>query len=470
MAQQLMVKIKKNLFLKIWEIHDFFYRFLLIYKEQKHKYRLKVLHEQIQSIGMRVVLRKKFIISHPEFVLIGNNVHIGENAYFSTLGGLTIGDNTHISRNVTIYTNSHEYENDCLPFNDRNKLNPVLIGKNVWIGMNVNIAPGTIIGDGAIIGIGCTVYGKIEPLEIVGAPKVKLIKNRDQDKYYNLDESSSYCGDNGVRLNVNEVKQYYANFSEVKVIFVLSTGRSGSQAISKVFAQHDNIDSFHEPHYQIIRISTELEHGVITREQAKFELQSIYCNSLVYSRNIVYLESEHRLFNLVQILKELIPESKFIWLIRDGRDVVSSTFGRGWYNPDKEAGAKPLINKIPGIWDYYRLDADKAGIIDHDDWVKMDIFSKNCWYWSYVNESIERQLSSLRKEDKFFVKIENLSNSITELCDFIGVANEKMEVFISNSANYKVKKYEEWTDKEKNIFSDLCGDNLEKWYGYKLEK
>ena len=250
---------------------------------------------------------------------------------------------------------------------------------------------------------------------------------------------------------------------------MLSTGRSGSQSISKIFKKHDQVDAYHEPHYQIIRISTEYEHGVITKEAAKHELFSIYCNSFNYKKGMIYLESEHRLFNLVHLLKEIIPHSKFIWLIRDGRNVVSSTFGRGWYDPKKEFGAKPLVYTIPGIWDYYRLDGSKAGVFSKAEWDRMNIFQKNCWYWSYINESIERQLLEIPREDWIFVKLEELSREISNICEFMKIPADKLDVIVANTATYKVKGFDSWNEDEINDFSTYCGRQLKNWYNVDLK-
>ena len=97
-------------------------------------------------------------MSGAENANIGNNVHIGNNAFIRADGGLTIGDNTRISRNLVLYTVNHRYTGDLLPFDAHSIRKPVTIGRNVWIGMNVCITPGTTIGDGAVVGMGTTVF------------------------------------------------------------------------------------------------------------------------------------------------------------------------------------------------------------------------------------------------------------------------------------------------------------------------
>ena len=128
---------------------------------------------------------------------IGNNVHIGDNAFIRGEGGLCIGDNTHISRNLLLYTMNHDYEGELLPYDSNMRYRPVTIGKNVWVGMNVTILPGAVIGNGAIIGAGAVVAGNVEEAGIYGACLAKKIKSRNLDHYKSLEETGKYGGVNG---------------------------------------------------------------------------------------------------------------------------------------------------------------------------------------------------------------------------------------------------------------------------------
>ena len=134
-----------------------------------------------------------FALHAPSMIEIGNNVHIGENSFIRGEGGLTIGDNTVISRNLVLYTINHRYEGTRLPYDQELEHQPVVIGRNVWIGMNVCIAPGTTIGDGAIIALGAVVSGIINPGEIVGAQRFRVLKNRNREHYQQLDEQRLYA-------------------------------------------------------------------------------------------------------------------------------------------------------------------------------------------------------------------------------------------------------------------------------------
>jgi acetyltransferase-like isoleucine patch superfamily enzyme len=188
-----------------FKVSFFFHR---CFKRLNHRYRIiknERLKLQLASCGQLVGINGEVYISHPHKVHIGNNVHIGDKAYWVTPGGLYVGDNTHISRNVTIYTANHEYNGKALPYDDDFRLKPVVIGKNVWIGMNVSIVPGVKIHEGAIIGMGVVVASDVEPLAVVvGAPQ-RILKTRDERHYAELQRRRQYGGINGRLLENSQV-------------------------------------------------------------------------------------------------------------------------------------------------------------------------------------------------------------------------------------------------------------------------
>jgi acetyltransferase-like isoleucine patch superfamily enzyme len=141
---------------------------------------------KLGSCGVGIVFRYKSSFVHPEKILIGDNVWIGENCWFQGVGGIQVGDNVVISRNVTIFSGHHNYSGDLLPYSNPDIEKKVIIGNNVWIGMNVNIVPGVTIGEGAIIGLGTTVTTDVPPLAIVGSVSHRIIKFRDKEHYLKL--------------------------------------------------------------------------------------------------------------------------------------------------------------------------------------------------------------------------------------------------------------------------------------------
>ena len=161
----------------------------------KRKEQNRFLNSKIKT-PYPIKFAKNINITAIEKIQFGKNIFIGDNAFIRADGGLIVGDNVVISRNVVIYTKSHNYKGKYLPYDDKFIHNPVKIEDNVWIGMNVTIAPGTIIGEGSIIAIGARIFGKIEPLSIIGSDG-KLIKYRDKAHYEKLKQEKKFANADG---------------------------------------------------------------------------------------------------------------------------------------------------------------------------------------------------------------------------------------------------------------------------------
>ena len=161
----------------------------------------RYLMTKLQSCGEQVHFHGKVTIVAAPKIKLGNNVHLGNNAYLDGRGGITIGDNTHISRNFVVHSSSHDYLGACLPYDDVYQFKPITIGRNVWIGTNVVVIPGITIGEGAIIGAGTVVSKSVPALAIVGNQAPRILKYRDKLHYERLDANQSYGGVSGKPLN-----------------------------------------------------------------------------------------------------------------------------------------------------------------------------------------------------------------------------------------------------------------------------
>ncbi|HAF30082.1 MAG TPA: hypothetical protein DCG75_13660 [Bacteroidales bacterium] len=150
--------------------------------------------EKIKQKGKDLRIHGSISITGIDKLQIGDYVRIGKGAYFSCEGGLTIGNNVQFSRNVLIYTNSHDINSAAIPYDKNYIYKPVIIGNSVWIGMNVTIAPGTIIEDGAVIGMGTVVSGVVPKGSIVVGKKHRIIGYRDMDEFNKKDLDQKYFG------------------------------------------------------------------------------------------------------------------------------------------------------------------------------------------------------------------------------------------------------------------------------------
>lgn len=361
----------------------------------------------LQSCGRHVVLGRDVHISHPRWVCLGNDVRVGDRVRFETAGGLTVGHETRIGGGVTLWTT------DDTPSPARAH-RPVLIGRRVTIGPDARIRPGSRIGDGVTVAAGATVAGDIGDLAPgpadVAAPGTRFV-------------------------------------------FLPSTGRSGTTTMARLLSRHPEIRCYHERRRQLIRLSTELAHGIVDEATATAELDAIYVRSGVY-RTPVYGESDHRLYNLIGLLSRLLPESRFVWLIRDGREVVASTRARGWYRGEFHTGT----------WGEYRLQGDACGDVPHAEWEAMTPFEKNCWYWAFVNRRIGAQLEQVAPDRWMVLRLEDLASSATSLFQFLGVTPIEVGAARENPTRRTIVRHDRWGASEKNAFERWCGETMDHWY------
>ena len=429
-------------------------------------------HQRIISdlafAGNLIDFKGKIRITDPRFVSIGSNVHIGDNAYIHSQGGLYIGDNVHISRNLVLYTTNHNWEG-AIPYDDTSNTKPVIIGKNAWIGMNVCITPGVTIGEGAIIGLGSIISKDVPPFSIVGSQPFRIIKNRDKENYDDLIGDDRIGGNNGKLLEASQLRaipERGVNQSS-KIFFVLGTGRSGTQTLAKILNQHPNISCHHEKSRQLIRLAAQYLHKEVSEHEVRKELEFVFNEISVFDRNQYFGDSDQKLVALLPFIKEFLPDAKFIWMLRHPQKVIASTYARGWYSDkENEADSKFFMPYRYHIWENYRINGYKAGKFSKEVWERMDAFEKNCWYWSYWNQLIETELLAVKEENKILLYLEKLdSNQTKNICAFLGVEPIQLEVFRSNQAvTYKPLDWSSLTDTQLTAYEKYCGDSVRKWY------
>lgn len=385
---------------------------------------------KFKSVGTSFKLNgNNHFISKPENVLIGNNVHIGDNFYAKSEGGIIIGHNTHISRNVTIYSENHNYNGSVLPYDNTTVYKPVIIEDNVWIGMNVSIVPGIRIGEGAIIGLGTVVNRNVEPLEIVGSAKTVTIKTRNKVHYQELLRNCAFGGVNGNPLKEIELSTYRKTYSEQRkkpIVFVLGTGRSGSTSITNILNQHSNCVAYHEDITQLIRLSTEIANHSMS-DAYKYEIDSIFNYKIWEAKEgELLVHSDQRFWNLINVFAIYFPNAKFVHLIREPIDCIKSMVLRDWYEVDEY----PKIYSHD--WAKYRLQGDEVGAVSTRVWSEMNNIQKCTWYYFYINNNISKQLKELPVEKYFSVALDKLDENKNDLLEFMGLEIEPLTIRKSN--------------------------------------
>lgn len=255
---------------------------------------------------------------------------------------------------------------------------------------------------------------------------------------------------------------------ECKMVFIVGTGRCGTKSLAHILNNVPGVQVEHEIDPPLLDEVDGYLKGKIGKEKL---IDILRTTRKPKTKGLkVFGESNQRLSFIIPELMEAFPGAKFIWIIRDGREVVSSTTFRGWYG-------YPIIKTLKSEkWEPYRIGGDFVGDIISDEWNKMKPFAKNCWYWSYTNKIIDNQRKN-DKEDFLFVKIEEMNGCLDKIKEFIGIPKKLgLENRIVNAAKKRYLfnggplKFDMWTKRERMVFEFYAGEIMDYHYPSWREK
>jgi len=148
--------------------------------------------------GENVTMAEGVVITEPENVIVGNNVHfnvgvyvegpvsIGDNTHFAPYtvlygcGGLTIGSNVGVATHVVISTHGHGSNRTDIPMVQQPvESHPVVIEDDVWICAGAVVTWGTRICRGSIVAAGAVVTRDVPPFSVVAGVPAQVICKRE---------------------------------------------------------------------------------------------------------------------------------------------------------------------------------------------------------------------------------------------------------------------------------------------------
>lgn len=253
-------------------------------------------------------------------------------------------------------------------------------------------------------------------------------------------------------------------FNGSKPVFVLSTGRTGTELLTRLFALDENIEAYHEPKPQMVyaaKIAYESYTSNISAKKLAF-LSSRYDSlKTSYLRSKRYVETNHNLTFFADAIYNLLPQSKFIHLVRNPASFVRSGMRRNYYKGHDYDDGRIL---------------PRTEDISSEQWKAFDQLEKIAWLWNATNQFIEN-LKELFSEDRIItVRSEDLfndPNTFLQISDFINIEKmnkDKLKKLISKPKNFQYKgefpKYEDWDNKQKNKLKNIA--TLAKKYNYQL--
>lgn len=264
-------------------------------------------------------------------------------------------------------------------------------------------------------------------------------------------------------------------------IFIVSSGRSGTQLWEKVFAPVADVDLNHEylcTHIQPVACKYAMGH--LGLDAVIAEVRRLHGAAVALSDKRVWGDSSNKLSWIVPAIDAVFPNAIYIHLVRDGRKVVSSflnKLGDECYDDRSTAAlarwhADPTGVLEPPPEKKYWWVLPKAGSDKAEAFAGYDQFRRICYHWGEVNRVLLRDLATVPDARKRLFRLEDLVASQDRARDFLDVFGVPLdaEMFASIQRPHNVNVPTDFglTDAQRAVLMDEAGDMMAR-FGYESE-
>lgn len=253
-------------------------------------------------------------------------------------------------------------------------------------------------------------------------------------------------------------------FQDSKPVFVLSTGRAGTELLTRILKNGEGLKVFHEPQPQLV-YAAKLAH-----QMGRDNIDALKIGFLGARYDIIkrvhllgkqYVETNNHLTYFSPALRLLFPNAKFIHLVRHPGAFIRSGMRRNYYknNPFDDGRIVPREN-------------DKI----NSYWHQMSQIEKIAWLWNETNHFIEEEKNHCDMSRIMQIKAEDLFASVdttVDLFNFLEITvpkKNKLAKILTQPKNIQYKgsfpHHKLWSEEVKNDVNTYL--SLAKYYGYQL--
>jgi hypothetical protein len=197
--------------------------------------------------------------------------------------------------------------------------------------------------------------------------------------------------------------------------FIVSSGRSGTAMLHKALSAAGDIEMHHEYMVHIVQpLGVRRYMGLVDAHETAEILRETHAAAIRYTHAAHWGDSSNKLSWLIPDTAALLPNAKFVHLVRDGRKVTGSYFrklGDECYDDRSTAILQaflddPLSNPAPPPEKKYwwPIPSDRK-------FRKFNQFERIAWHWAEINRVIFDSLAALPSECSHFVRLEDLYTS-----------------------------------------------------------
>jgi hypothetical protein len=205
-----------------------------------------------------------------------------------------------------------------------------------------------------------------------------------------------------------------------KAFFIVSSGRSGTAMLHKVLSAADDIEMHHEYMVHIVqKLAVRRYMGWADESEALRVLNDTHAAAIDYSQAGQWGDSSNKLSWLIPELAKLLPDSKFVHLVRDGRKVASSYFHKLSNECYDDRSTEILAahardrghTRAPPPEKKFWWPLARPGDPFEAAFPDFDRFQRISWHWAEINRVILQSLAALPNHRKLLTRLEDLESA-----------------------------------------------------------
>lgn len=254
-----------------------------------------------------------------------------------------------------------------------------------------------------------------------------------------------------------------------KVIVILSSGRTGTTALARIFDQaYESVCGKHEPKpsRRLRREGFAYLAGRRSLEQMVESLTRARTRLCAEIDEPIYVESNPYLLGYMEVLDSVFGQPQVIHVTRDPRTLIPSALNFG-----VQRGLKRFFSTFVPHW---MVKPEEMHSSPERTWSQMSEVERFAWYWRIANEHLDRATAiygdryrRVRYEDLFNGQADNLR----DLADWMGLHERPgaLEPMLSRRVNRSRAKimpaWPDWSPQDRESLERQCA-KLMRIYGY----
>ena len=241
-------------------------------------------------------------------------------------------------------------------------------------------------------------------------------------------------------------------YEDMNPVFVVSTGRVGSELLVKLMKKTKIGSIYHEPYPRMFlgsKIAYEMDPEKMSAKKMAFLNARYFLLKTAYLHDKRFIETNNRTTFFMDAIAEIFPKAKFIHIIRHPGGFVRSGLRRNYYigNENDDGRLTP-----------------RMGNPISTNWEGMKQIEKISWLWNETNSFIEKKKNSIQKErilTMFSTELFTNPNTFQLVCEFLeceALSTKHIENIIKKPINKQkqghVGKWETWSENDISLLKE----------------